>query len=256
QISLEAFRQHVAPDDILVVNPSFSSHMLGLGVKCRKICYVQHFNTFEVIDGFFDLYVSVSKFVARFLEQAYRIRTEIVWPFVMNAGARDDFPWFQRNTRVLVLQKGGAIVRPLLGELVSRFESSYGSLENRIEMLPTGLPHPRVLEKFQESRYCLGLSPCEGFGLMPVEAMAAGCTVVGFDGVGGRDHLRDGKNAAVVAYPDVGGLAARLHRVLSKDRWAEKLAKNGKATAAQFCVARFYSEWSRILSRFVRQRVY
>jgi glycosyltransferase involved in cell wall biosynthesis len=38
----------------------------------------------------------------------------------------------------------------------------------------------------------LALSRLEGFGLTPLEAMAAGCVVVGFTGIGGREYATAG----------------------------------------------------------------
>ena len=54
-------------------------------------------------------------------------------------------------------------------------------------------------------------SYAQGFGLMPLEAMAMGCTVVGFDGYGGRDYMRPDINCCVVPYPDIDG-SPRQHR--------------------------------------------
>jgi glycosyltransferase involved in cell wall biosynthesis len=42
-----------------------------------------------------------------------------------------------------------------------------------------------------ESAVFLSLSRLEGFGLTPLEAMAAGCVVAGFTGIGGREYADD-----------------------------------------------------------------
>jgi glycosyltransferase involved in cell wall biosynthesis len=42
-----------------------------------------------------------------------------------------------------------------------------------------------------EAKVFLSLSRLEGFGLTPLEAMAAGCIVAGFTGIGGREYVND-----------------------------------------------------------------
>jgi len=39
-----------------------------------------------------------------------------------------------------------------------------------------------------EAKVFLSLSRLEGFGLTPLEAMASGCVVAGFTGIGGREY--------------------------------------------------------------------
>ena len=45
-----------------------------------------------------------------------------------------------------------------------------------------------VAKKLGEARVFLSLSRLEGFGLTPLEAMASGCVVAGFTGIGGREY--------------------------------------------------------------------
>ena len=48
----------------------------------------------------------------------------------------------------------------------------------------------RLDEIFRESLMFLSFSHQEGFGLPPAEAMAAGCIVVGYTGVGGEEYFK------------------------------------------------------------------
>lgn len=251
QISLDELRRVASSSDVAIVNPSFSNHLLGLGLPCRKVCYAQHFNTYQVLDGFFDLYVSVSRHVAQFLKQTYRLRTPVIPPFIEQSGYGAVTEWEQRERRVFVLPKGGALLAPLVAEFRARYEQRFGALDDKIEFLKGRLAHADLLQHLGRYRYCLSLSPCEGFGLLPLEAMRAGCTVVGLDGIGGRDYFRDGRNAAVTHYPDIDGLVQRAQRVLTDDRYAHKLAARGLATAQHYSIDRFYQTWTRLFKRFI-----
>lgn len=250
-IDLARLAEEAGARDLAVINPSFSQHMLGLRLKCRKISYVQGFSTFRVLDGFFDLYVSASQPVRRFLRDIYGLRTTVVPPFIDGGGGGEWLPWGDRSSQILALRKGGAAIDAVLAEVVRRYDERHGGLGGRIAHLQPQLPHAELLRTMRRIQFVLPLYPCEGFGLMPLEAMQAGCTVVGFDGVGGRDYMRDGWNSAVTSYPDIDGLVQRLHRVLSDARYASRLAERGQRTAKHYGIERFYDAWTRILSRFI-----
>jgi protein O-GlcNAc transferase len=66
------------------------------------------------------------------------------------------------------------------------------------------LPHAELLARLAQARYFVSLQHLEGFGLPALEAMAAGCLVVGFAGVGGREYARPDNGLWV---PDDDGLA-------------------------------------------------
>lgn len=255
-IELNDIKSQAASSDFLVVNPSFSRMLLGFRVAGVKVCYVQHFNTYAVLDGAFDLYISVSCHVASFLRDTYRLETSVVHPFVEQRWScgRGPLPWRQKFDRVLVLNKGGEYASESLRRLQERYPEYLGKYIDRIDWPSARLPHGEMLDLMSRYRYCLTLSPCEGFGLMPLEAMMAGCCVMGFDGVGGRDYFRDGQNAAVTHYPDFDGLAVRIRRVLRDEQFASRLAAEGISTAKQFSEARYYEEWTNLLTPYVLPR--
>jgi hypothetical protein len=53
-----------------------------------------------------------------------------------------------------------------------------------------GLPEHEVAARLRESVLFISLSKADGFGLPPAEAMASGCHVIGFHGMGGREIFR------------------------------------------------------------------
>ena len=54
----------------------------------------------------------------------------------------------------------------------------------------SGLTEDQVAAELRSARVFLTLSPREGFGLPPAEAMASGCYVVGYHSLGGKEFMR------------------------------------------------------------------
>jgi hypothetical protein len=99
------------------------------------------------------------------------------------------------------------------------------------------LPHREVLEVLARSTVFLCLQRFEGFGLPALEAMAAGCLVVGFPGDGGWEYAND-TNGTWLGDEDIEGAADALALAVAGSRSGspEALAKieAGKATAARY----------------------
>jgi phosphatidylinositol alpha-mannosyltransferase len=74
----------------------------------------------------------------------------------------------------------------------------------------------------------------ESFGLVLVEAMAAGVPVVATDISGYREVARDGVDALLVAPGDAGALAGAIKRVLAEPDVAARLGGAGRSRAETF----------------------
>ena len=74
----------------------------------------------------------------------------------------------------------------------------------------------------------------ESFGLVLVEAMAAGLPVVASDIDGYRDVARDGKEAVLVAPSDANALAAGIAHLLDHPEEQARLARNASSRARDF----------------------
>jgi phosphatidyl-myo-inositol alpha-mannosyltransferase len=78
----------------------------------------------------------------------------------------------------------------------------------------------------------------ESFGVVLLEAMAAGAPVVAANIEGYRDVARDGREAVLVEPGDAAGLRAALDRVLADRDVAAELVEAGAARAAGFSMER------------------
>ena len=171
KMTMAEMLQHATEEDVLISNPSFSHFLLGLTFPGKKLMYVQGFSTYRVLDGFFDKYVAVSPFVQRFLRDTYSMETPVIEPFVHHEHApRALQPWQERpeGSVATILKRDGAA-------LLQHFEAMLGQrcpdLRYAVTVIPKGTPHRQLLRQLSRHRYFLWLSPLEGFGLPPLEAM-------------------------------------------------------------------------------------
>ena len=243
-VPLAQMERDITAADVLIVNPSFSSHQFGWRLPGLKICYVQHFNTFSLLDCKLDHYVAVSDFVAAFLRAVYALEARVIAPFV-DLDARTQLPWEQRPpTAVLPYRKGLPEAWEISWQRLRALVAERAPQVTFAEPLAgSGIAHAELLAQLGRYRYFLTLSATEGFGLVPLEAMAMGALVVGYDGYGGRDYLRTGVNCAVAPFAQIERVAGLLiDAVAHGDRSAE-MAQRGRATAAGYPYASFRQKW-------------
>jgi hypothetical protein len=254
QISLAELERSIGADDILVVNPSFSSHQFGMRLPGFKLCYVQGFNTFSLLDLKFDHYVAVSSFVAQFLATVYALHARVIPAFVALERLAQASDWQQRPANMVLPYRKGlpevwdasfAKLRALVAERAPEIAFAEPLQAN-------GLPHREFLVRVGAVRHLLVLSAAEGFGLVPLEAMALGTLVCGYDGFGGRQFMRPDENCAVAPYPDIELVATRLIAAVRDPQRCEQMARHARNTAAQYSYAAFRAAWIEELRQALR----
>lgn len=249
-VGIAEMEHSIGADDIMIVNPSFSSHQFGMRLPGTKICYVQGFNTFALLDLRLDHYIAASDFVAHFLRNAYSMDAPVIAPFIELEKFPDASDWNARPaSTVLAYRKG----------LPDVWDASYTKLRGIVEQraplvqfaeLPsTGVPHRELLARIAASRFLLTLSAAEGFGLVPLEAMAMGTLVVGYDGFGGRHYMRSGENCAVAPYPQIEKVAELLIDAIDSPQRSAEMVRRGRETAQNYSYAAFRDAWRSQLAR-------
>ena len=101
-----------------------------------------------------------------------------------------------------------------------------------------GLTEDQVAEALKRCDVFVPISEHEAFGLPPLEAMAAGCCVVGFPGDGGFEFMRHGETAHVVPNGDAKGLGRAVHSVLARKSYRDQLRRRGQALSAYYTLER------------------
>lgn len=248
-VSIPQMEGMVTDEDLLVVNPAFSQFLFGLRLPGRKIMYVQDFRTFLLLDCHFDLYVSVSKLVARYVEALYGIRSEVIPAFIQLGKMPPAKPWHERppGSALVYMKNPSQEHRVLLAELRNKLPGIDLSrvLEGR------DLAHGEFLRALGEVRYLVNLSLAEGFGLVPLEAMAMGTLVTGVDGLGGRDYLRPGENCLTGTITDLKPLPDTIARAFADEALAAACAARGYETAQRYGHGPFKEAWIGQFARFL-----
>jgi glycosyltransferase involved in cell wall biosynthesis len=234
----------IGASDILVANPSFSSHQFGPRLRGFKLCYVQGFSTFGLLDLKFDHFVAVSDFVAGFV-RPFGVAARVIPAFVDHDSLPPALDWAQRPANVVLPYRKGlpevwepsfARVREICAQRAPEIQFA--------DALPDGgTPHAQFLQRIAAMRHLLVLSAAEGFGLVPLEAMALGTLVCGYDGFGGRQYMRPDENCAVGAYPHVEIVAERLIAAVREPQRSARMAQHARETAAHYSYAAFRSAW-------------
>lgn len=131
-----------------------------------------------------------------------------------------------------------------------RLRNEYGD-DRRLEWLGRITDSDKFARLRGASVLCAPSLRGESFGVVLIEAMAAGTPVVASALDGYRNVATDGSNALLVPAGDPSSLAAAIERVLSHDHLAKSLVRCGIERADQFAMSRLAAEYVDIYRQLV-----
>ena len=88
----------------------------------------------------------------------------------------------------------------------------------------------------------------EGLPVAILEAMAAGCAVVAFEGSGPRELLCSGETAVVVPEGDFDAFVTEVNRLLADEEARHRLAEAGRDRVRPYLLETVAPAWTRLLS--------
>ena len=93
------------------------------------------------------------------------------------------------------------------------------------------LPNETVFGELCQSTYFVMVSKPEGFGIVYLEAMAAGCITVGTEGEGIADVICSGENGFLLPADDPDAIAQVIRQCISDPEKAKTIAQRGQQDA-------------------------
>lgn len=126
-----------------------------------------------------------------------------------------------------------------IGEMEAQLRARIAELELEGRVTLTGgLPHEEVLARMAKSDLFVLPSWGEGYGIVYIEAMAAGCIAVGARGEGIEDTITDGENGFLVPAGDVGEIERVMRAVFENREAYAALREKGRQDARALTWAR------------------
>ena len=246
---------YIGRDDFLVV-PEDHRGAIKACRKAggRKVLFVQ--NHYYILKGLaagetwneigFSGYLCVSTPIQHALKTWFAIDAPIVRPAIdpVFFGGSDSRP--ASPIRIACMpRKGSRDIIDFVQRLLAASGGDKSAAYSWIEI--DGMEPPQVAARMHESHVYLSTSRYEGLGLPPIEAMGAGCLVVGFTAGGGLDYASL-ENGIWVADDDPWALASALKQVINRlsdpnSRPAlGAMVSAGRRTALKYSHAQFESD--------------
>jgi len=146
-----------------------------LSARSSIISYVQHFTTFPYLDLGIQHVVANSKFVQTFINNVYGVSAPVIQPFIPPCPQGISF---EKKIDAIVLSPKGF---PETNTAITNWLEQEKRVTRPINRL-THQPRDLLLENINQHRFFLTPVISEGFGMIPLEAMAMGTIPVGVDG--------------------------------------------------------------------------
>lgn len=248
-ISIKSMLDIANPNDVFFCNPVHSDYAFGSHLPCHKVMFLQGVNTYTDLDKHFDHYVSNSKFVQKHTKENHHIDSEVINPFINVELFNKGIPWQKRSNHILLLNYKKETMHEFK-QLIQQYRAKHpiGSLTFRKIQ---DLPQKQLSTIMGQHKYYLTLTPIEGFGLPPLEAMSSGCVVLGFDGYGGRDYFTT-NNSCVAEHRNYGPVIDFLHKIDRNPDEGARLSQHAMETAKQYSFTRYKKEWT----HFLKERIF
>ena len=204
--------------DVVILPETFIHDVFSYGPTLPKVIFNQNTaysfgpiddNYLERPSGIFEIYrhpsikqvLCVSEYDHEVLTSCFGFPSEKV-SIIRNAVETDLFkPIGVKKRQLCFMPRKNPRDSTLLMEILKEHDWFQGWTTIAI----TDLPQQKVANLMSESLLFLSFGHPEGFGLPVAEAMACGCAVVGYSGLGGRELFRIGKQfqvATEIAYGD------------------------------------------------------
>jgi len=250
-------------DDLVVVPEVHAAEPEALSLSRRRVVFVQASSYIE--HGFgnkrngdrnyarlgYESAMTTMPHVRRIVERHYGIDAPVVPPCIA--------PWFfarsdeQRKKQVVLCPKPWCQDYPIVRQMLLARARALGW--SVLELADS--PHRKVARAFLRAAIHVNVNCHEAFNATVPEAMAAGCIAICYEAFGGRDYLRNRKNAYVFpthhAYPLVEHTLDLMASWNTRKAETEKIRQRARTTAAHYTEASTERALLRYFRRLLRK---
>lgn len=110
-----------------------------------------------------------------------------------------------------------------------------------------------VMEEMAKAQFFVMPSIREGFGIVYIEAMAAGCITIGTEGEGIADLIVSGENGLLVPPNDPDAIVCRIMECLNNPKKAAAIAKRGREAATALTWERNISCYTKVFASLIER---
>lgn len=237
----------MGPDDLLVVPEVHAAEKEALQLGRHRIVFVQASSfiapglgeALNYAQLGYEGAIAIMPHISRILESHYGIEAAVIPPciapwFFSEPGDTDDPP---RKREVVLTPKPWCQDYPIVRHALHASAQKHGW---RIVEL-TDKSHKQVARAFRRGAIHVNVNCQESFNATVPEAMAAGCIPICYEAFGGRDFLRNRKNAYVFpthhAYPLIEHTLELMASWDDRQSEIERIRRGARATAARYTQA-------------------
>lgn len=113
------------------------------------------------------------------------------------------------------------------------------------------VPNQVVMEEMAKAQFFVMPSVCEGFGIVYIEAMAAGCITIGTEGEGISELIESGKNGFLVPPDDPNAIVLAVNNCLLHSIESGELISQGMKAAKSLCWEKNAQQYIALFRRYL-----
>lgn len=210
-----ALEQQIVPEQQkyhVIYPPVNTKEFKKTSKKEDKICYVGRIDARKGIDYVVESYLRIYRDI--------NIRLDIVGGVTASRWSK---PYYENH------------FKPYISKLQSKYPIS----------VKVNVPHKDIVETLLTSKAMMSYLPTEHFGIVPIEAQAAGCIPIVADGGGQRETVIHGKVGFRVKHPHE--LDKYVKKILLDDDLRTKMSEKAKQWAENFSFDTIGNAWTNLL---------
>ena len=212
------WKYHVPKERFHVIHPAVDVNIFkGELERENKVCYVGRIDVNKGIDYVIDSFLK--------LPREMGVSLAIVGGVTETAWSRD---YYEKK------------LKPRVEKLMA---------ENYPVRLACNVPYSEIVQTLLTSKAMLSFNPEEHFGIVPVEAQAAGCPPIVAEGGGQEETVRQGETGYLAKTPEE--MTQYLSQLLRDGELWQRMSHAARESAQRFSIENKSKEWKTLLEGLV-----